>query len=137
MNQASAVEQLESVQYLYLQELSEPRANALKLVVQEAKVNRSGHAKLDPEIAVRPELEAILKNSSPVESVEGSRTFELYWKHYAAYLVTEELVGSSSVSGYEDESSREEPSAFILDHIFWITWHGTLEATLSRFGTTK
>jgi len=30
--------------------------------------------------------------------------FELFWKRYAAYLVTEELVGSNSLTGYDDES---------------------------------
>ena len=98
MIEATAVEQLESVQYLYLRELSEPRGNSLKLVVQEAVVNRSGTARFDPE------LEAVLKDASPIESVEGCRVFELHWKRYAAYLVTEELVGSNSVGGYDDES---------------------------------
>jgi hypothetical protein len=33
---------LDSAEYLYLRELSEPRDNSLQLVVQEAVVNRSG-----------------------------------------------------------------------------------------------
>lgn len=83
---------LDSAKYVYLRELSEPRDNALRLVVQEAVVNteslvRSSH----PEL---PELEEILKDSSPIESTETCRTFELTWKHYVAYLVTEECVGS-------------------------------------------
>jgi len=41
---ATGVEQLESVQYLYLRELWEPQGNSLKLVVQEAVVNCSGTA---------------------------------------------------------------------------------------------
>jgi hypothetical protein len=98
MIEATAVEQLESVQYLYLRELSEPRDNSLKLVVEEAVVNRSGTVQFDPE------LEAVLKDASPIESVEGCRVFELHWKRYAAYLVTEELVGSNSVGGYDNES---------------------------------
>jgi hypothetical protein len=98
MIETTAVEQLDSVQYLYLRELSEPQDNSLKLVVEEAVLNRSVAAKFDPE------LEAILKEATPIESVEGCKVFELYWKRYAAYLVTEELVGSNSVNGYEDES---------------------------------
>jgi hypothetical protein len=89
--EALAVEQLESVQYLYLRELSEPRDNSVRLVVEEAVVNQFGRAKFDLQ------LESILKDTSPIESVEGCRTFELYWKRYAAYLVKEELVGSNSV----------------------------------------
>jgi hypothetical protein len=30
----------------------------------------------------------------PIESIESCRTFELTWKVYVAYLVTEECVGS-------------------------------------------
>src|SRR5450755_2035939 len=47
-----------------------------------------------------PELAAIRKDASPIESVEGCRVFELYWRRYVAYLVTEELVGSNSEKGY-------------------------------------
>ena len=98
MTDVAAVKQLNSVQYLYLRELSEPRDNSLKLVVEEAVVNRSGLVK--PEL---PELASLLKDRSPIESVAGCRVFELYWKRYAAYLVTEELVGSNAENGYEDE----------------------------------
>jgi hypothetical protein len=95
------VEQLDSVQYLYLRELSEPRDNSLKLVVEEAVVNRSGLVK--PELLEGPELAAIRKDASPIESVEGCKVFELHWNRYAAYLVTEELVGSNAAKGYDDE----------------------------------
>jgi hypothetical protein len=61
-------------------------------VVQEAVANRSGQVRSDlPDL---PELTEILKDSWPIESTEGCKTFDLYWKHYAAYLVTEEMVGS-------------------------------------------
>jgi hypothetical protein len=98
MMNSAKVDQLNSVQCLYLRELSEPRDNSLKLVVEEAVVNRSGIAR--PNL---PELEAIMKDASPIESVEGCKRFELYWKRYAAYLVTEELVGSNASNGYDDE----------------------------------
>jgi hypothetical protein len=116
MIEATAVEQLESVQYLYLREVSEPRDNSLKLVVEEAVVNRSGAAKLPAE------LEAVLTDASPVGSVKGCRVFELYWKRYAAYLVTEEMVGSTSMDGYDDESYtgkivRVYTRSHFLDHL--------------------
>jgi hypothetical protein len=38
---------------------------------------------------------------SDLESVEGCKTFELSWARYAAYLVTEELIGSGG--SYDDE----------------------------------
>jgi len=116
MIEATAVEQLESVQYVYLREISEPQGNSLKIVVEEAVVNRSGTAKFDPE------LEAVLKDASLIESVEGCRVFEIHWKRYAAYLVTEELVGSNSVAGYDDESYtgkilRVYSRSHFLDHL--------------------
>jgi len=89
---------LNSAKYVYLRELVEPRDNSLRLVVQEAAVNPSGAVGLHPEL---PELTEILRNASPIESTEASRTFELTWKHYVAYLVTEELVGSCG--HYDDE----------------------------------
>ena len=78
------LDSLESAKYLYLRELSEPRDNSLRLVVQEAVVNpigsvRSSHSEL-------PELEGILKGASPIESTENCRSFELIWKRYVAYL---------------------------------------------------
>jgi len=87
-----------SVKYLYLRELSEPRDNSLRLVVQEAVENRSASPSVPSKI---PELVDILKDAWPIESVEGCKTFELSWKRYAAYLVTEELVGSGG--NYDDE----------------------------------
>jgi hypothetical protein len=113
----TATEQLNAVRYVFLRDLSEPRDNSLRLVVEEAVVNRSGSVALDP-----PELASIIKNASPIESIEGCRTFELYWKHYAAYLVTEELVGSNAKLGYNDECYtgkilRVYSQSHFLDHI--------------------
>lgn len=113
---ATAVEELNSVRFIYLRELSEPRDNSLKLIVEEAVVSRAGAASFSPE------LEAILKDASPIESVEGCRVFEIHWKRYAAYLVTEESVGSNSLTGYEDESYtgkilRVYTKSHFLDHL--------------------
>src|SRR5260370_18489154 len=101
MPNVAEIEQLNSVPYLYLRELSEPRDNSLKLVVEEAIVNRSGAGR--PELLELPELTALRKDASPIESVPGCKGFELYCRRYAAYLVTEELVGSNAENGYGDE----------------------------------
>lgn len=82
---------LDSAKYLYLRELSEPRDNSLRLVVQEAIVNPDGLVSPHPEL---PELEELSRSASPIESNDTCRTFELTWKRYVAYLVTEECVGS-------------------------------------------
>ena len=116
MNQNTAFQRLDSAQYLHLRELSEPHDHSLKLIVEEAVVNRSGVT------TALPELDIVLKDTAPIESVEGCATFELYWKHYAAYLVTEELVGSNAKNGYDDESYtgkllRVYSTSHFLDHI--------------------
>jgi len=55
------LDSLNSANYLYLRELSEPRDNSLRLVVQEAVVNPVGSIGSSyPEL---PELEEILRRS--------------------------------------------------------------------------
>jgi hypothetical protein len=85
--QAAIFDQLNSAKYLYLRDLSEPRDSSLRLTIDEAVANHAGVA---PVLDVSPELKNILENSVPIESTENCRTFELYWKRYVAYLVTEE-----------------------------------------------
>ncbi len=92
------LESLNSAKYLYLRELSEPRENSLRIIVDEAIDNRSGPSPVHPDL---PELAEILKDSWPIESTASCKSFELSWKYYIAYLVTEECVGSSG--GYDDE----------------------------------
>lgn len=89
---------LDSAKYLYLRELTEPRDNSLRLVVQEAVVNPAGVIRSHPEL---PELAELSKGASPIESTEACRSFELTWKHYVAYLVTQECVGSCGQYGDE------------------------------------
>jgi hypothetical protein len=48
--------------------------------------------------------------------------FQLSWKHYLAYLVTEELVGSNAAKGYADEVYtgnilRVYTKSHFLDHV--------------------
>ena len=93
------LDSLNSVKYLYLRELSEPQDNSLRIVVQEAVDNRAAPVLVAPDL---PELAEILRDAWPIESVEGCKTFALSWDRYAAYLVTEELVGSNG--RYEDEA---------------------------------
>jgi len=89
---------LDSTKYLYLRELTEPRDNSLRLVVQEAVVVHGGYVR--PQEL--PELERLSSLAAPIESTDSCRSFELTWKRYVAYLVTEECVGSCGQ--YDDES---------------------------------
>lgn len=101
MSKDTALEELNAVKYLYLQQLSEPTDNALRVVVQEAVENRSAPAR--QPVPESPELAEMLKDAWPIESIEGCKTFELYWKRYAAYLVSEEMFGSLATGGRDDE----------------------------------
>jgi hypothetical protein len=60
-------------------------------------------------------------DASPIESVEICGVFELYWKRYAAYLVTGELIGSNARTEYDDECYtgrllRVYSKSHFLDH---------------------
>jgi hypothetical protein len=108
---------LNSAKYLYLRELSEPRDSSLRLVVQEAIVNPDGLVHPHPEL---PELEEIIRGSSPIESTDACRTFELTWVSYVAYLVTEECVGSCGRDDdeiYTGKLFRVYSKSHFLEHL--------------------
>lgn len=103
MTDAEILDIFEGVKYLYLRDISEPDKqafNTLAIVAEEAVVNRGGLVMAMPE---RPELGAVLRGAHPIESIEGCRTFRLYWKNYIAYMVTEEMAASTSPNGESDE----------------------------------
>ena len=116
MSVSPEFDSLNSVKYLYLRELMEPRDNSLRLVVEEAVSNRLGAVRT----FANPELQEISKDAWPIESIDGCRSFELFWKHYAAYLVTEECIGSGGE--YDDEiytgnSLRVYTKSHFLEHL--------------------
>ena len=98
MTNSAPEKELNEVEYIYLGELSEPRDHSLRIVLEEAAVNRSGVVDLK-----LPGLATISKNAWPIEPLPGCRTFELYWERYVAYLVTEEVVGSMAPLGSGEE----------------------------------
>jgi len=120
MPTSDAVAQLNSVKYVDLREISEPNKrvfNSLRIVVEEAVVNEATAVVSD-----RPELAGLLAGAHPIESVDGCKTFQLSWKHYLSYLVTEELVGSNALNGYDDEVFtgnilRVYTKSHFLDHV--------------------
>ena len=99
MRSPTLLDALDSAEYLYLREISEPRDNSLRLLIQEAVANRDGTIVSRRDI---PMAEKLLTGYSPIESTDICRTFELRWERYAAYLVTEECVGSCG--HYDDEA---------------------------------
>ncbi len=120
MSRKGAVHELNAVDYLYLEKLSEPRDNSLEIVVQQATLNRPQPLELSSD--GRPEAARMQTEYSPIESHAGCTKFKLYWMRYAAYLVTEELVGSTASGGYEDEVFegkllRLYSKSHFLDHL--------------------
>jgi hypothetical protein len=116
MSNIPEFDSLNSVKYLFLRQLSEPRDNSLRLVVEEAVQN--GFA--PPVPSDNPELDEILTRTWPIESVEGCKTFELTWSRYAAYLVTEELIGSGGRDNdetYTGKLLRVCTKSHFLDHL--------------------
>jgi len=120
MPESDAIEQLNSARYVDLREISEPNKrvfNSLRIIVEEAVVNEAAIVVSD-----RPELANLLTGAHPIEAVEGCKMFQLWWKHYLAYLVTEELVGSNAPNGYDDEVYigkilRVYTKSHFLDHV--------------------
>jgi hypothetical protein len=107
---------VDQAQYLYLRNISEPRENSLLLMVQEAIGNHAAPGPIDIPLF----LSEILKDASPVESTECCRTFELYWKRYAAYLVTKECVGSCAEKEdqvYTGKLLRHYTKSHFLDYL--------------------
>lgn len=98
----SALQLLEKVKHLYLREICEPRDNSLRIVVTEAVVSSR---KPEPQpggfLAQAVSDAGALEGANPIETTDSCRVFELYWKHYVAYLVTEECAGSRGI--YSDE----------------------------------
>jgi hypothetical protein len=91
---------MNQVEYLFLRSLNELEICQLELVAEEAVVNKEKFGKLKPT-ELPAELAFLIDNSAPIETMEGCKAFRLYWKRYAAYLVTEECVGSCG--NYQDE----------------------------------
>ena len=115
MSHNSERDALNKARYFYLREISEPRDNSLRVVVQEAIVKplRSVSAGL-------PELAELAKGASAIESTEVCVSFELLWTRYAAYLVTEECVGSCgecSDESYEGNLFRVYTKSHFLEYL--------------------
>ena len=121
LNYRRGFERINNCQYLFLRSLREYGINQLELIVEEAIVNEGMRGKLTLSQSYLPnELSFLLDGAAPIESVDGCQSFRLYWKRYAAYLVTEECVGSCGK--YEDESFQGDKlrlysSSHFLEHL--------------------
>lgn len=87
--------------YLYLNELTEPSDNELRIVFAEAV---SGEL-VDPQtMADDPVLQKMLSGARAIVQTPQSKVFELYWPTYVAYSVRNESFVSSDK--YEEFEGR-------------------------------
>jgi hypothetical protein len=83
---------IDSCYTIFVREISEPEENVFRLVLQEAEESS--------ETVSHKIGGTVIENLHPVEPTEHSRTFELTWKQYIAYSVTNE-----SFSSPDDDSA--------------------------------
>ena len=105
---------LDGIQYLYLNHISEPRDNSVRILVDEAT---DGPADSSGSSAAN---KAPQTRFGAIKSTAKCRRFEFFWERYVAYLVTEESAGS--MGHYEDEVSEGclfsvFKKSHFLDHI--------------------
>jgi hypothetical protein len=82
MEASSSTEELNSCKYLYLDSISEPETNSLRLILSEGIV-------LDrTETLVIGDAE--IPDVSPIEVTDASRRFELVWDSYISFAVRNE-----------------------------------------------
>jgi len=82
--------EIDTCEYLFLRELSEPKENSLRLLVEEAK----------PDVLTVPITagEVEFGQGRPVHSTEACRLFEIFWDSYVAYSVRNELYAKNTES---------------------------------------
>jgi hypothetical protein len=74
--------EINSCQYLFLREITEPSENTLRLVVEEARAQT--------EVVPVEIADTVIEGGHPIRSDETSRSFELFWDSYVAYSVIDE-----------------------------------------------
>jgi hypothetical protein len=111
MEKSGYLDEINACYCLFLQEVDEPWANALKLVLTEGRLS-----KIPTAIEVAGQS---LGEGYPVEIDETCSTFELTWDSYVRYQVTNESFGISELSGDEQqlrEKVRRYEKSSLLEH---------------------
>ncbi len=93
METSATLDELNDCHTLFLQEIVEPRANALKLVLREGRLSKISVAL---EVAGQS-----LGEGFPVEIDDTCSTFELSWNFYVRYQVTNESFACGESAGEE------------------------------------
>ena len=102
--------ELDTCSSLYLREISEPKQNSLRLLIEEAEV-------MPEEVAIRI-AGADLGSGHLVRSTANSRLFEIVWDNYVAYLVTNESYATPGESEkFLGRFARCYSKSLFLDYI--------------------
>jgi hypothetical protein len=96
-NDVQSISALDKAEYLYLRKISEPIDNSLLIVIDQAVAGRP--AALKPK--EMPGLDALRQGARAIETTPECLKFQLFWKRYVAYLITQESKGSCGK--YDDE----------------------------------
>jgi hypothetical protein len=102
--------ELDTCASLFLREISEPRQNSLRLLIEEAEV-------MPEELTIRFAGTEI-GNGHPVRSTPNSRLFEIVWDNYVAYSVTNESYATPSESEeFSGRFARLYSKSHFLDYV--------------------
>lgn len=109
MKELSAAEELDSCRYLYLEQISEPRINCLRLVISEGLA--SDHAE---PLAVGGMK---ISDARPIEVTNSSKWFEVVWDTYISFAVRDESFASSNDEEWVGKVFRVYSRSRFLDFI--------------------
>jgi hypothetical protein len=116
----SLVDKIRSCEYLYLETLTEPSVNAIRILLLEAAAGRPVDA--DTLASVHdPVVRSILAGSRRIEPMPGCRRFELVWETYIGYSVVNESYSNgepnTSIAVGERRRFAEYASSQYLDYM--------------------
>jgi hypothetical protein len=86
----SLIDEIGSCKYLYLEALTEPNVNELRIVLLEAVAGSPVDADRVASESHLPVLRSLLEGSRKIEHLPGCRRFEVVWDTYIAYSIVNE-----------------------------------------------
>jgi hypothetical protein len=116
----SLIDSIRSCDYLYLDALTEPSVNEIRIVLGEAKAGSA----IDADTLASesdPVLRSILAGSRKIEPMPGCRRFELVWKSYIGYSIVNESYSNSepttSIAAGDRRRFAEYSRSHYLDYL--------------------
>jgi len=103
-------DEIDSCEYLFLREISEPRDNRLRLLIEEAAVTGP------PLTRKLPGLE--MTGCREIKSTSTSRLFEVTWEVYVAYSIrNESFVSRDEMEMFSGRLFRTYSKSHFLDYV--------------------